>query len=187
MYCPQCGTANPDNDRFCRNCGTPLTQAPPAPPAYAPPPPPPSYNQPAAYNQNPSYPPPPAYNQPPAYGAPPYYGAPGYQAEASSQSRIMAVLAYLLPFIGPVIAIATAKGDKFARFHGWQAGLYNAVWVALWILSLVLAMLSETFAWLFWLLYAGLGIMALIAFIQAIMGKMFKIPLIGQFADRLSG
>jgi hypothetical protein len=34
VYCTQCGHANPDDARFCSNCGTPLTRSPAAPPPY---------------------------------------------------------------------------------------------------------------------------------------------------------
>ena len=50
MYCPNCGTPNADEARFCVNCGRPLT------PMAAPPPPTP----PPAYPSYPAYPAPPA-------------------------------------------------------------------------------------------------------------------------------
>ncbi|MBT2212241.1 MULTISPECIES: FHA domain-containing protein [Actinomadura] len=31
VYCTQCGHANPDDARFCSNCGTPLTRSAPSP------------------------------------------------------------------------------------------------------------------------------------------------------------
>jgi hypothetical protein len=34
VYCTQCGHANPDDARFCSNCGTPLTRGAPAPTPY---------------------------------------------------------------------------------------------------------------------------------------------------------
>jgi len=42
MYCTNCGHANPENSRFCEQCGTPLTGGQPTPPVrqgmnYAPP------------------------------------------------------------------------------------------------------------------------------------------------------
>jgi len=200
MYCSQCGTANADTDRFCRSCGRPASQAAPPPPPPPPPPPvyaaqqpyspPPGYAQAApAYPQ--AYPPAQQPYSPSPYSAQPAYGMPGpaagYQAGASSQGKLLAVLSYLFPFLGPAIALATAKGDKFTRFHAWQAGLYDAAWIVIWILYFVLSMVSDSLPWLIWLLAAGLGILAFIAFISAITGKMFKIPLIGQIADRLSG
>jgi hypothetical protein len=36
VYCTQCGHANPDDARFCSNCGTPLTRGVPPAPAERP-------------------------------------------------------------------------------------------------------------------------------------------------------
>lgn len=37
VYCTQCGHANPDDARFCSNCGTPLSRSvPPGPPRESP-------------------------------------------------------------------------------------------------------------------------------------------------------
>lgn len=39
IYCTKCGTPNPEQSRFCRNCGNPLqmqTVQPPKPPQYTP-------------------------------------------------------------------------------------------------------------------------------------------------------
>src|SRR3954447_26632971 len=38
MFCPQCGTANPDNVAQCSQCGTALQMVSPPPPGYAQPP-----------------------------------------------------------------------------------------------------------------------------------------------------
>jgi len=61
MYCPNCGTPNVDEARFCANCGRPLT------PMAAPPPPTP----PPAYPSYPAYPAPPAAIPRPAGAAGP--------------------------------------------------------------------------------------------------------------------
>ncbi|MFC5745495.1 FHA domain-containing protein [Actinomadura rugatobispora] len=34
VYCTQCGHANPDDARFCSNCGSPLTRSAPSPTPY---------------------------------------------------------------------------------------------------------------------------------------------------------
>ena len=69
MFCPQCGTNNPDGTHFCSNCGTGLAgqQAPAgiAPPAAAQPPPPGNVD--------------PAGAVPPGYAAAPGSYAPGPQ------------------------------------------------------------------------------------------------------------
>ncbi|MBI4877144.1 MAG: zinc ribbon domain-containing protein [Acidobacteria bacterium] len=77
MFCGNCGSQLPTNNRFCAQCGTSIdTFVPAGQPAAAPPPPPP----PPAHR--PAFPPPPAAYPPvpPAYGAlqtPPWAAAPG--------------------------------------------------------------------------------------------------------------
>ena len=51
MFCGECGTENPDTNRFCKNCGKPLKQTRPVPAPGAPvqaPPPAPQQGVPAA-------------------------------------------------------------------------------------------------------------------------------------------
>ena len=40
MYCPKCGTSNPDEARFCGKCSAPIQAPGPGPLPYQPPPPP---------------------------------------------------------------------------------------------------------------------------------------------------
>lgn len=57
MYCSKCGHANPDNSRFCEQCGTPVQagqQTPPAGPQYPPRPPQYPQNRPGGVYQPPS-------------------------------------------------------------------------------------------------------------------------------------
>lgn len=70
MFCTRCGTQNPDDSGFCRNCSSPLTR-------------PASQQQPGVY-ANPSPYPAPSQPQPPPY--PGYQGAPIYQSSYAGQS-----------------------------------------------------------------------------------------------------
>jgi ribosomal protein L40E len=72
MFCTRCGTQNPDDAGFCRNCSSALARptSQPQPRAYADPSP----------FSNPSQP------QPPPY--PGYQGAPIYQSSYANQSAI---------------------------------------------------------------------------------------------------
>jgi len=69
MFCPKCGTENPDNAQFCASCGYQLQSAaePPAAPPEQPAPPPAAPAPPAAA--------PPAAAPPQAPAAPPQYQA----------------------------------------------------------------------------------------------------------------
>ena len=65
LTCSRCGTQNPDGNRFCTSCGTPLAPAPPqqVATAVAPPPPLPGY-------QSPYYAPPPGAGGPAVHRTP---------------------------------------------------------------------------------------------------------------------
>jgi hypothetical protein len=131
LTCARCGAQNPDGNRFCQACGTPLTAAaagiavPPAAPPAAPPGPPPG-----PYPAAPPGPPPgpyqaappgPPYASPLAYPSPPpapvgyqspYY-VPGVGAVQAPVHRIplmliisaVVVLVLLMAGIGTAIAI----------------------------------------------------------------------------------
>ncbi len=120
MNCTNCGQVIDEGARFCRNCGQPVAQTPPAysgHQAAQPPPPqpvyqPPAYQQPQqpAYQQ-PGYPQPqqPGYQQPvqpPVYQQPNYqqpYGAPPYQ-QAGTKIKLPANWKIYLPVIGTFLA-----------------------------------------------------------------------------------
>lgn len=91
MFCTRCGTQNPDDAGFCRNCSSPLTR-------------PGSQQQPGAY-ANPS--PTPSQPQPPPY--PGYQGAPIYQSSYANQSSVQgsasgrAIASMVLSILGLVM------------------------------------------------------------------------------------
>ena len=91
MFCPACGTENPDSAKFCKNCGFsfPAVAATPPPPAPPPPGPPPGPPSPPPYAGAPA-PPPPA--PPPSYGAPPPMAPPMDAAAAQSKVSLPAIL-----------------------------------------------------------------------------------------------
>lgn len=113
MYCPNCGTKNPDDAKFCESCGTSLTAAPAAAPAAA---------AAAAAPVQPVAPPPPA----PAYQQPQYqqaqYQQPQYQQPAQPQPSLDAPMSlgqYLLtifllglPIAGFILMLVWAFGSN---------------------------------------------------------------------------
>lgn len=70
MFCTRCGTQNPDDAGFCRNCSSPLTR-------------PGSQPQPGAYINPSPYSTPSQPQQPPPY--PGYQGPPVYQSSYANQ------------------------------------------------------------------------------------------------------
>jgi len=113
MTCARCGTQNPDGNRFCMSCGTPLVpgaqQAPiatavaPPPPAagYAPPPPQPGY-------QSPYYAPPP--------------GMPGPAVHRTPWVLIISiVVAVVLVLSGIGTVLALTAGHKNSQASSFQS------------------------------------------------------------------
>ena len=113
VTCARCGTQNPDGNRFCMSCGTPLVPAAsvaaaaPPPPAAAPMPP------------GPGYAPPPGY-QSPYYAAPPGTGAPVvHRTPWVLIISIVVGVVLILGAIGTIVALA--GGHKNTQSAGLQS------------------------------------------------------------------
>src|ERR1041385_7191308 len=116
--------------------------------------------------------------------------------------NIASLLAYLFQWVGGLIFFLIEKDSRLVRFHGMQSILLSGVfWVGiigLWILSFVLALiigqisgLLATLVWVFTtLLEVVLAIGCLIALvlcmIKAYQGQFFKLPVLGNFAEKFS-
>lgn len=94
MFCTRCGTQNPDDAGFCRNCSSPLTR-------------PVSQQQPGAYANPSPYASPSQPQVPPPY--PGYQGPPAYQSSYANQSAIQgsasgrAIASMVLSILGLVM------------------------------------------------------------------------------------
>ena len=101
-------------------------------------------------------------------------------------------LAYLT-FIPAIIFLVVApyNTNPKVKFHAWQSIFLGVAWVAVWIVSMVLAFVPFV-GWiilpLFHLVAAlGLFILWLIAIIKAFQGGKFVIPIIGPLAQKQAG
>ena len=114
-------------------------------------------------------------------------------------ANVAAGLAYipvcLVGIIMSIIIIATDKTNKLARFHAFQSLLLMALSIVLYIVATVVigvaaAANSSILALLGSLLYfvVILGILGALIFacIKAFMGQIFKLPIIGDMADKWS-
>ncbi|MEP7037552.1 MAG: DUF4870 domain-containing protein [Acidobacteriota bacterium] len=105
--------------------------------------------------------------------------------------NVTALIGYIIPLVA-LILVFMEKDNKFVRFHSIQSLLYSVaitiVMIALVIFSVMLAFISGTLATLFsliWLLI-WLGVLAGALFLayKAYQGQMFKLPVIGDMADK---
>ena len=115
--------------------------------------------------------------------------------------NIMAAVAYLFSWLSGLIVYFISKDDKVAKFHGMQSILFSVVYgIILGVLyaigGVLIAVLSVMNLSLIGLvLGGGLMALALLAFVilwlwsmwQAFNDRMYKLPLIGGFAEKWSG
>jgi uncharacterized membrane protein len=164
--CPKCGSQVADGVKFCGACGW-STEA--------------AVNAPATPPLSPSF-----SGQAPA-------GSAGGMA-----SNVAAMLTYFPCLIGLVCSILFAfvlepyKQDRFIRFHAWQSLAMHVVLVVFWIgwtfISLMLAAMSRAFAFITapvsLLVSLGALVLMVILIIKAYGRQMFKVPVIGDWAEK---
>ena len=116
--------------------------------------------------------------------------------------NVASLIAYLAGWVSGLIFFLIEKSSRLVRFHAMQAILLNVVVVVVWIvimiivsiLVLILGQVSSALAGivslLSVLLYLAAGIGTLILWvmclIKAYQGQMYKLPIIGEYAEKFS-
>jgi uncharacterized membrane protein len=115
-------------------------------------------------------------------------------------SNVAAALGYIIGILG-LINFIIDKENRFVRFHGIQSVLYSVgvgvvftvVWIVLFILALILGSISSVLGSLMWVLNGLLFLAFFLAMFggliyaayKAYQGEMFKLPIIGNFAEKI--
>ena len=98
---------------------------------------------------------------------------------ASGQNNIgLAIVAYILFFI-PLLT--EQKNDPFVRYHMKQGFVLFVIEVITLLIGQILV-----FPWLSWLLNLAVFALFIVGVINAASGKEKPLPLIGQFADKVT-
>ena len=109
--------------------------------------------------------------------------------------NIASLLCYVCTPITGIIFILLEKENKEVQFHAWQATIfglgYIAVVIALEILSAILGAIVGFIGVVVGLLVPMVGLVAfivwIIALIKAYQGERWKIPYLGDFAEKKAG
>ena len=184
MFCPKCGAKNPDEANFCTSCGAKLGAAPaPAKPSRA-----------KARVK--------AEDKAKSEEEVEVESKAEVKAETESstgmQPNIAGLLCYVAGWITGIIFVVIEKKSRFVKFHAWQSimalGIMNAVLIIISIISAAAApsFWNPTASLGFWRFTHALFIIVLILtialwivlMVMAVTGKMWKIPLIGNWAER---
>lgn len=163
------------------------------PPSYTPPPnyPPPPQGPPPAYGAPPQGVP----NYAPPQGAPPNYAyAPPPVAPVAGSSGIpqggAILIAYLLGWIGALVMLAIEKNNQFVRFNALQSFILSigatVVFVGLGFFDFYLPFgVALAFGCVRSLIGLAYVVGIIVVAIQAANGKMIRLPVVAEQADRL--
>jgi uncharacterized membrane protein len=116
--------------------------------------------------------------------------------------NVAALLSYVFGWISGLIFFLIEKDSRLVRFHGMQAILFNvmvavvviAVWIVSLILLLVVSQISDILGTVFGLIMTLLWLVVSVAIligwvmclVKAYQGQFFKLPIIGNFAEKFS-
>ena len=134
----------------------------------------------------------PNYGQQQPYGQQQYMGAnPSAAGGASTmdiQPNVAALLSYLFGAIGGLIFFLMEKKNRFVRFHAMQSILVTAGVI---VVDIVLAILDRipiinfVSACIITPIFSiGVLVLWIFLMVQAFQGKKFKLPVIGDYAER---
>ena len=88
------------------------------------------------------------------------------------------------------LIVAPYNKNSYVRFHSWQCIFLAIAWFALDIVLMILGRMPFI-GWFTWMLWPLVGlclfILWIVCLIQAFNGKKFKIPFIGDLAEKQAG
>jgi uncharacterized membrane protein len=103
------------------------------------------------------------------------------QAGAGLQDNIAGMLAYLLIPAIVFLVMEPYNRNKFIRFHSFQAIFLEIGWI---LVNAVLGLFSFVGIFLLPILWLAFTILWVVCLIKAYQNQMFKLPLIGDLAEK---
>jgi len=104
------------------------------------------------------------------------------------EENIAGLLCYVLGWITGIVFLVLEKENKFVRFHAMQSiATFLPLMVIAWIINLIfmwIPFISWAISTLIWILVL---ILWLILMFKAYQGEMYKLPIVGNFAEKQIG
>lgn len=94
-------------------------------------------------------------------------------ADTQGNDNILGAVAYLLGFVTGIVLLLVEKKSKFVRFHAIQSTIFFGLMFVLGFIPLV-GFLTTFVSFVFWLVLMW----------KAFNGQMYKVPYIGDFAEK---
>jgi len=115
-------------------------------------------------------------------------------ASPGLQTNVAGALCYLGGFVTGILFLVLEpyRHDRFIRFHAWQSIFLSIAWV---VLHVALYILLSALPWTLWHLTATISTLAslalflvvLLTMFKAYSNERFKLPVIGDLAQRQAG
>lgn len=99
--------------------------------------------------------------------------------------KVASLLAYLLGLIGGIIFYAISK-DSYVRFHAMQSILLSIAIAIIYGLLTAITFAAPFFFFIDWILYIGIIAIWILMMVKAYGGEKYKLPLIGDMAEKFS-
>jgi len=118
--------------------------------------------------------------QPVSSGAPTPQGPSGDDVK---ENKTIAAIAYISVLC--FVPLLTKKNSPFAQFHAKQGLVLFISEIVWWVLSFGLAFIPILGLMLIWLVNLGFIVLSLIGIIRALNGEKWKMPVLGNWAEKI--
>ena len=112
--------------------------------------------------------------------------APNVKTSMGMEQNVEGLLCYVLWWVTGIVFFVMEKENKFVRFHAMQSIIVGGAITVVYIILSILGI----FVHFIWILSLLLGLLTfvlwLVMMLQAYQGKMFKLPVAGDIAEKNS-
>lgn len=108
--------------------------------------------------------------------------------------KLAGLLAYVIPPLTGIVFLLIEKSNNVVRWHAAQSIVFGVAWIVLWVVFTVLSMVLSTvipligtvISLLVWLvIFLGGFILWVVCLIKGYSGKIWRMPGLAQFADKI--
>ncbi len=96
-------------------------------------------------------------------------------------ANVAGLLCYVLGWISGIVFLVIEKKSKFVKFHAWQSIMTFGVLTVVQLIVMSIPLFGLVLAPIVWIL---MGVLWIILIIQAGTGKMWKLPWVGNWAEK---